>query len=162
MRPNLDSLAEEIQQHLEAEHFVVFRSQSRATDDNATVYWDTATEADFRKFLECALQLGVRLVHFHARTFQAEHREEAQELMEDCHLSRDEKRELMRRISELSIYEGFTCAVELSFDFDRKVYLYEMQTDWYEEWQDILDELEMSGGEDAGEGGNFGGFYSNN
>jgi len=52
--------------------------------------------------------------------------------------------------------------VELSFDFDRKVYLYEVQTDWYEEWQDILDELEMSGGEDAGEGGNFGGFYSNN
>lgn len=162
MQPNLDSLTEEIQQYLESEHFVVFRSQARVLDEAATIYWDTARETDYRRFLECALHLGIRLINFHARIFRAHHREEALEILEDCDLSREEKRETSRRIADLAIYEGFTCAIELSFDYDRRVYMFEVQTDWYEEWQDILDELEASGPEAPNEEGGFGGFYSNN
>lgn len=160
MRPNLDSLTEEITQFLEAEHFVVFRSLSRAADGHQLIYWDTDRHSDFKLFLECALKIGVRLIHFHTREFTLAHREEALEQLEEADLPRDEKRTLERRIEDLAIYEGFTCAIELSFDFEGRVYLFEMQTDWYEEWHDILDELEGSlPDEDAG---SFGGYYSSN
>jgi len=162
MRPNLDSLTEEIQNYLEAEHFIVFRSLSRAADEAAFIYWDAPRQPDFRRFLDCALQLGVRLIHFHTREFRGHHREEALALLEETDLSRDDKRTLERRIKELAIYEGFTCAIELSFDFESRIYLFEVQTEWYEEWHDILDELEAAAPEDTGEAGGYGGFYSNN
>lgn len=160
MRPNLDSLTEEISHYLEAEHFVVFRSLSRAGEGPAMVYWDTDRHSDFKLFLDCALKVGVRLVHFHSREFTLAHREEALEQLEDSDLPRDEKRVLERRIEELAIYEGFTCAIELSFDFESRIYLFEMQTDWYEEWHDILDEIEGALPDD--EAGSYGGYFSNN
>ncbi len=161
MRPNLDSLQEEILGYLEAEHFVVFRCLSRVHDRVEFIYWDVERNPDYRAFLDCALKLGIRLIHFHSRDFRAAHREEALGLLEESDLARDEKRTLERRIEELAIYEGFTCAIELSFDFEGRVYHFEVQTEWYEEWHEILDELEQPGPEDGGPSG-YGGFYSNN
>jgi hypothetical protein len=162
MRPNLDSLSEEILQYIKSENIILFRSMSRAADQVRFIDWDTDHEPDFRRFLECALGLGVRLIHFHNREFRSQHREEALAMLEDLGLSRDAKRELERRIRDLAIYEGFTCAVELTFDYENRTYLYEMQTEWYEEWQDILDDLELDTDIDGDEAGGFGGFYSNN
>jgi hypothetical protein len=162
MRPNLDSLTEEIQQYLTDEHFVVFRSMSRTGEDGQFVFWDTRRDPDFHHFLDTALQLGIRLVHFHSREFGHFHREDALEQLEQAELPRDEKRTLGRRLEELGIYEGFICAIELSFDFENRIYVFELQTEWYEEWHDILDEIE-----DASPGGSGGdsepyGYYSNN
>ncbi len=41
LRPNLNTLHEEVQSYLEAEHFVVFRCLTRAGNDAPVVYWDT-------------------------------------------------------------------------------------------------------------------------
>ncbi len=162
MTPNLDSLSEEIQQYLESEHFILFRSRTRLLDEGAYIYWDTHKQPDYHRFLDCALQLGVRLVHFHSREFRHEHREEALELLEEVELTREEKRDLQRRIKELAIYEGFLCAIEMTFDFEGRIYVFELETEWFDEWRDILDSLEASDVEPAeGEGG-YGGFYSNN
>jgi hypothetical protein len=162
MRPNLDSLSEEIAQYLEAEHFIVFRSLSRTAEEDQFIYWDARRHPDYKQFLDCALQLGVRLIHFNAREFSAFHREDALEQLEEVELSREEKREMARRIEELRIYEGLTCAVELSFDFEGRIYLFELQTEWYEEWHEILDEIEAALPGGGGEGGSYGGYYSNN
>ncbi len=161
MRPNLDSLTEEITQYLEAEHFVVFRGLSRAMESQNFVYWDTERYADFRAFLDCALKLGTRLIHFHTREFTLAHREEAIDQLEQADLTREEKRDLKRRIEELAIYEGFTCAIELTFDYEGRVYVFEIETEWYEEWHDILDEIEESFPEEDASGLS-GGYYSNN
>lgn len=161
MRPNLDSLTEEISHFLEAEHFVIFRSLSRADENPAMVYWDTDRHPDFKLFLECALKVGVRLVHFHTREFTPAHREEALDQLEDVDLAPNEKRLIERRIQELAIYEGLTCAIELSFDFEGRIYIFEMQTEWYEEWHDILDEIDGSLPDDD-PSAYGGGYYSNN
>jgi hypothetical protein len=160
MRPNLDSLSEEIAQYLEAEHFIIFRSLSRSADDGLFVYWDTRKSPEYKQFLDCALQLGVRLIHFNPREFSGFHREDALEQLEIVELPREEKRELERRINELRIYEGLTCAVELSFDFENRIYLFEVQTEWYEEWHEILDEIEAAAPTGVDESGY--GYFSNN
>lgn len=161
MQSNLDTLAEEIQQYLASEHFIIFRGMSRSEDDAPMIYWDADRQPDYKAYLDCALQLGVRLVHFHTREFSQQHREEALDQLEECELGREEKRALERRINELAIYEGLTCAIEISFDFENRVYFFELRTEWYDEWNDVLDELEDA---DPSEGGQepFGGYYSNN
>lgn len=163
MRPNLDSLSEEIQQYLEAEHFVVFRSMTRALESPETVWWDSERHPDFRQFLDVALKLGLRLISFHHREFSAIHREDAIERLEEADLPRDAKRALERRINELQIYEGFTCALELSFDFEGRLYVFELETEWYEEWHEAMDEIEDAMPDDEGEEPNhYGGYFSNN
>jgi hypothetical protein len=162
MRPNLDSLTEEIQQFLEAEHFIIFRSRSRVPDEARLVEWDSEKHSDFRQFVDCALKLGVRLINFHTREFNAGYREDAIEQLEECELPREEKRELSRRIEELALYEGFLCAIELSFDYDGRVYVFDLETEWYEEWHEIMDEIEDAMPDDEdGSGGPYN-LYSNN
>jgi|WetSurMetagenome_2_1015567.scaffolds.fasta_scaffold297537_2 hypothetical protein len=162
MLPNLDSLTEEIQHYLEAEHFVIFRSMSRTTEEGPFVFWDSSRIPDYRKFLETALQLGVRLIHFHSREFRSHHRQEALELLQEADIPREEKRDLERRVEELAIYEGFTCAIELSFDYEKTTYVFELQTEWYDDWHEILDELEDAAPGDMDDRSGYGGFYSNN
>jgi hypothetical protein len=162
MQSNLDTLAEEIQHYLAAEHFVVFRGMSRAEDESSMIFWDSERSPEYKSFLDCALQLGVRLIHFHVREFSPQHREEALEQLESCGVERDEKRAIERRINDLAIYEGLTCAIELSFDFETRIYMFELRADWYDEWHDVLDEIEDSITGDDGEDQYGGGYYSNN
>lgn len=162
MRPNLDSLTEEIQQYLDAEHFVTFRSESRFGEEQRIVAWDTDRIPDFRQFLDCASKLGVRLIHFNQRELTATHRQDALSMLDDADLPSEEKRDLERRLEEFVIYEGFTYAIELTFDFDAKVYLFELETEWYEEWREVLDEIEDAVPGLDEDPGPYGGYYSNN
>ncbi|MBE0658188.1 MAG: hypothetical protein IH602_10895 [Bryobacteraceae bacterium] len=162
LQPNLNSLTEEVQHYLETEHFIVFRCLTRAGDEAPIVYWDTERHPEFKPFLDCALQLGIRLIHLHVREFTSMHREEALDQLGESALDRNQQREMKRRIEELTIYEGLTCAVEMSFDFEGRLYIYQVHTEWYEEWQDLCDELEdfMGDGEDGPD--KYGGYFSNN
>jgi hypothetical protein len=161
MRPNLDSLTEEIQHYLDSEHFVTFRSESRLAEEHRMIEWDTARIPDFRQFLDCASKLGVRLVHFNQREFSPEMRQDALASLEDADLPDEERRALERRVEEFVIYEGFTYAIELTFDFDGKTYLFELETEWFEEWEDLLDDVEDALPGFDEEPGPFG-YYSNN
>ncbi len=62
----------------------------------------------------------------------------------------------------MSKYEGQLCAVEMSFDFEGRVYMYAVETEWFAEWESILDELEMAEPEAGEDGESYGGLYSNN
>ncbi len=65
---------------------------------------------------------------------------------------------------ELRAYEGVTCSLELAFDHHSRLYVYEVQPDWYEEFLGMGDEitshLPMPEEEDDDE--SLGGFYSKN
>jgi len=43
----------------------------------------------------------------------------------------------------LRAYEGFTCLIELFFDKEAQSFLYGLRTDWYNEFLDILDEIDV-------------------
>lgn len=161
MEKNLERLAADIDKHLHAESFIVYRCMSRMNEKREIVFWDRDRQPDVRQFLECAQQMGVRLVHFHERSFDASQKEMALEILEEAELPREERRDMERRIQAMSKYEGKLCAVELSFDFEGRIYMYAVETEWFAEWEAILDELEAAGPEMDGED-RYGGFYSNN
>jgi hypothetical protein len=162
MKLDLDALKTEVLEHLEAEGFVVFHGYSRLAESDSFVAWDTDRFPDYRSFVAAAKRAGVKLIVYHFREFTAAHIEEASERLEDSEMSMDERRPIERRLKALQGYEGFTCALELSFDFENRVYLFSLRSEWYEEYLDLLEEIDAAFGDEDDEDDSIGGYYSRN
>jgi hypothetical protein len=164
MQQNLDTLKTEIQEFLEARGFIVFHGYSRLMDSLPLVYWDLEHYPDYKLFLKAAEAAGARMIVFHRREFAAGMIEDALEQLQDAELAPAERRSTERRLRELRVYEGFTCTLELSFDYQNRVYLYDLRTEWYNELNDILDEIESALPDEEDEAGDssMGGYFSKN
>ena len=163
MSLNLDELRTEILTHLESQGFVVFHGYSRLADTDSFVAWDVDRKPDYRGFLETAKNAGVKLIVYHWREFSRAHLDEAAERLEGCDISVEEQRGLEKRLRELRAYEGFTCALELSFEFEARVYLFNLRAEWYEEYLDLLEEMDAAlPDEEDEEDDSIGGYYSRN
>jgi hypothetical protein len=64
----------------------------------------------------------------------------------------------------MKMYDGFTCAIEISFDHNGSLHMFELHTEWYSEINALLDELDLVGASDDGDDDDdsFGGYYSKN
>lgn len=163
MSLNLDTLKSEIRTYLDDNGFVTFQGMSRRLDEMREVEWDVTRYPDYRHFLDVARQLGVKLVVFHHRDFSDETIDTALDSLEDAGMEYDDQRSVEQRLRELRVYDGFTCAIELSFEYADTLYMFDLQTEWYRELNTILEEVEMSSAvEDEDEGNPLGGYYSQN
>jgi hypothetical protein len=155
----------EILEFLETAGFAVFRSSPGGLEGLPMVLWDVEHFPDYQAFLEVARKAGVTLVLFAAAEFESSDLDELTEQLEDCELTRDERREYESRIRELRIFEGVTCSIELAFDHHSRLYVYEVQPDWYEEFLNLEEEIssrftddsESEQGDDS-----LGGYFSKN
>lgn len=164
MMPNLDSLRNEIEQHLESRGLAVFRSYPRTDSENlvsAAVIWDSENHPDYREFVEAACAAGVRLVTLYAREFTSDLIETALEHLSASELDRDERRAIDTRLNEMQAYEGFTCQIELSFDHAQRTYVFDLRTEWFDELNDLLEQIDDSF-QDEGDQNPLSGYYSNN
>ena len=84
--------------------------------------------------------------------------------LDDCELSREEKREYESRLRDLRTFEGVTCTLELAFDYQARLYVYEVQPDWYEEFLSIDEEIAArAAGIDGSDGDDsLDGYFSKN
>ncbi len=166
MKQNLDELKGEILKHLIERGFVVFHGQSRAMEPSPTVFWDCESYPDYKMFLQSAERTDVKIVVFHSREFSAGVIDEAIDAVKDADLTLEEQRSIARRLRELRKYAGFTCAIELSFDVQSRVYAFDLRTEWYDELSNILatidSELLDEPGNEADEEGPIGGYFSRN
>lgn len=147
MKPNLDSLREEIESYLQERGLAAFHGAPFDYDDAPTVYWDTARDADYRAFLAVAEAAGVRLIALHAEQFDEELIDDALERLEGAQLDGSRRAAIERRFRELRRYDGFTCRIELSFDHSPRVYVFDLRTEWFDELGNMLDEIEEAGEE---------------
>ncbi len=162
MKPDLDTLKTEILDYLEKAGFVVFHGYSRVGDATPAIYWDTVRFPDFKPFLDSAKQAGVNLIVFHHREFTAEDIDEALEELEECGLPSEEQRSLHQRLRDMRAFEGFTCALELSFDYQGRAYIYDLRAEWYEDFLDVVDEIESSISDEEEGDESMGGYFSRN
>lgn len=162
--PDLDTLKGEIEHYLEEQGFAIFRGFPRTLDSLPLVYWDCDNYPDYKAFLDTAKAVGVRLVVYHQHEFASEQLDNALERLEECELPRDDQRAMERRLKEMRLYDGFTCALELSFDHEGRIYVFDLRTDWYEEFSDLLDDINMlTAGSDEEDGENpMSGYFSKN
>ncbi len=163
---DLDTLKSEILQYLEASGFAVFRSHPGELEGLPLICWDCERFPDYRMYLETAQKVNASLILFAAREFEHAEIEEETEALEECEISREDRREYDRRLREFRQYEGKTCSLELGFDHNSRIYVYEVHPDWYDEFLELSDDIATnmpSHVEDDEEGDSgMGGFYSNN
>lgn len=159
---NLDTLKREILEYLETGGFAVFHSTSGGLEGLPMVVWNSEEYPDYRMFLDTARQAGVKLILFASSEFGSEELEEAKSELQDCDLSREERRDLESRLSDLRIYEGVTCSLELAFDYQSHYYVYELRPDWYDEFLSIGDEIDAHLPKPADDDDSLGGYFSNN
>jgi len=161
---NLDTLKREIVEYLDSGGFAVFHSSPGALEGLPMVLWDTQRYPDYQLFLEVARKSGTAVMLFATREFESADIDELVERLNESSLPRDERREYESRLREMRIYEGVTCSLELAFDYNSRLYVYEVQPDWYEEFLNLEEEItsrfaEENGG-DAGD--SLGGYFSKN
>lgn len=162
MHINLDTLKDDIKNALAEDHFVVFHGYARATEHLSAVYWDTERHPGHEEFLQTAKAAGVSLIVFHEQEFNTAMVDDAVDQLEGSDLAAEDYRLIQGRLEELRRYDGFTCAVELSFDYQGRVYIYGVRSEWFEEYSDILDELEFGLPEEDQDEPPIGGYFSKN
>jgi hypothetical protein len=143
MKPNLDVLKPEIELYLEEAGIAVFYGYSRPLDAAPTVYWDCEQYPDYRLFIQSARAAGAKLVVFHQREFFSEQIDEALEKLHACELPPQDSHHFEERLSDLRAYEGSVCSIELSFDLEGRVYLFDLRTEWFDEFSEIQDEIHL-------------------
>ena len=162
---NLDTLKREIPDYLDANGFAVFRSRPGALEGFPLLLWDTENHPDYQTFLDVARKTGTALVLFATREFESGDIEDLVEQLESMELSREEQRDYEKRLRAFRGYDGVTCSLELAFDYNSRLYVYELQPDWYEEFVGVEDELMSRMGDDDDlddDDHTLGGYYSRN
>jgi len=160
---NLDTLKREILDYLESREFAVFRSSPGALEGTQMVLWDSEHFPDYRMFLDAASKAGVKLILFASREFEASDIDDLIEQLDDLDFDQEEERDYQARLRKLRPYEGVTCSLELAFNHDSRLYVYEMQPDWYEEFLEIEDEIaSLITDDELDEGDSLGGYFSKN
>jgi hypothetical protein len=161
---NLDTLKQEILEYLERSEFAIFRSAPGGLEGLPMVLWDAERYPDYQMFLEAARKTGAKMILFASREFDSSEIDEAVEQLDECDLSREERRDLEGRLRQMRSHEGVTCSLELAFDHHARMYVYELRPDWYEEFLSIGDEISVHLPDDEGgddDDGSFG-YFSNN
>ena len=161
---NLDTLKREILEYLETAGFAVFRSSPGGLEGLPMVLWDVEHHPDYQAFLDVARQAGVKLILFAAAEFESADLDELLEQIEDCDLPRDEQHDYQSRLRELRSFEGVTCSIEIAFDYQSRLHVYEVQPDWYEEFLNLEEEItaRFSDEGDLERGDSLGGYFSKN
>jgi len=161
---DLDTLKQEILAYLEHSDFAVFRGAPGGLEGLPLVLWDAERYPDYRMFLDTARKTGAKMILFAAREFDSPEIDEAIDELEECDLTRDERRDLESRLRKLRVHQGVTCSLELAFDHHARMYVYEIRPDWYEEFLNIGEEIAVHLPNDEAEqedDGSFG-YFSNN
>ncbi|MBX9601194.1 MAG: hypothetical protein K2X35_09320 [Bryobacteraceae bacterium] len=160
MTQNFDRLRDEILEYLEGTNLGVFLGIPPNLDGTGVVAWNVEVDPDYRRFLKAAEKAGARIVVFHATELTPETVDETAEELEALTIERDERRELESKLKDARKHVGSTGAIELSFTVDSRVYVFEIRTDWFSDFLDIEEALEMyfpslNGEEDDSMGGYF-------
>ena len=160
---NLEPLKREILAYLASSEFAVFHCSPGGLDALPLVLWDVERYPDYQMFLDAARKAGVKLILFGACELEAADLDELKEGIEESELTREQQRDCLSRLRALRAYEGVTCSIELAFDFNSRVYVYELQPDWYDDFVNLEDEImaHVPDSEDD-DNGSLGGYYSKN
>ena len=162
MDVNLDTLKSEILEYLEAGGFAVFHSTPGGLDGMPLVVWNADAYPDYQMFVETAKAVGAKLILFATSEFMVEEIDAALEELETCDMSRDERRDLESRLSDLRPFVGVTCSLELAFDHQARYYVYEVRPDWYDDFLTISDEIDAHMPVPAEDDNSLPGYFSKN
>jgi hypothetical protein len=167
MTSNLNTLRAQIEEHLTSRGLVAFHGFLGSSGHQPSAYWDTARRPDYQEFIATAEAAGARVITMFANEFSADEVDHALAMLEGSELDPEESRSIESRLREMRAYDGFTCSIELSFDHAGRSYLFELSTEWHDEFNDLRERIDdaYSDADDPEEDDDrpsFGSYYSQN
>ena len=162
MTNNLDSVLAEIYDSLTARNLVVFHAEARGPELASGVYWDTDQHPSHEQFLDAAAASGAKLVTMYTKRFSEEQIDEALAQLEESEIDRQDQKILERQLKDLRIYEGRLSTIELGFTSDAREYIFELRSEWFDEYGDVMDRIETSYLMPEDDSPLDGGYYSRN
>lgn len=162
MKPNLDGLTTEIEHYLEESGMGIFYGHARSLESLPVVYWDSAKHPDYRPFIEAARTAGAKLIVIHQSEFSSHQIDDALEQLAACDLPREEHLDFEQRLKELRVYDGLVCSIELTFDHQGAVFVFDLRTEWFEELNEIVDEIQVLTSEPDDDDTPISGYFSRN
>lgn len=170
-KPNPQIVKDEILEYLRREGLAVFHVEPEMWPTERTVWWDSDREPDYRKFVTAAKAAGAQMLLYFDQELTEETLGEVEDSLELATLEPEEFREYARELGDMRSYIGFTSRMGIGFAKDGIFYWYELESPWYEQLMDLMEELQMSSlpydsrrGEPDEDEENppLGNFYSNN
>ena len=70
------------------------------------VLWDAERYPDYQMFLETARKTGAKMILFASSEFECTEIDDAVEELDECDLTREERRDLEARLRELRVHRG--------------------------------------------------------
>lgn len=162
MKPNLEALRAEIPDYMESRGLATFRGFSRSQGESPMVEWDCERFPDYKAFLAVAETLDVKLIVFRDQEFHELLVEASLEDLEDSDLPFEDRRDLERRLREFRNYSGFTCSIEMTFEYDGTLYCFELRTEWFRDFQRLNEELDSIIEDGSDDEPPIGGYFSHN
>jgi hypothetical protein len=163
MAVDLETLRKDVESFLEKEGVPVFFGEYGMFDTVHQVTWDVQSHPDFREFVAAGRQAGAPIFVFSYHALSLDQIDDAMEMLEDANLPREDQRNFETRLKQLEGYEGFTCSLDLSFRIDGQTYVYQRETDWYHDLNDILAELTaLSQADQASDEDDLNNYFSKN
>ena len=95
------------------------------------VTWDADIHPDFRSFIATGKKAGAVLFVYSSQSFSLGQIDDAMDMLEEAMLTHEEKRNFETKLRQLQAYEGFTCAIDLSFNLNGQTYSYARESEWY-------------------------------
>lgn len=167
MNLNLDTLKEDIVRYLEENDFVIFHG-AHVDLDPYPVKWNVKSYPDYQMFLHVARRSGANLIVVQSLEFERSDVELAYELLDEADLNFEEEDVFRKKLADYETYSGFTCRLRLAFSIGQQAYTYEAAASWFEEFEELCDELEDTSyyledeDEEDAEESNGLGFFSKN
>ena len=163
MHSNLDTLKQEIVDALQSEDIAVFYGNAHPLENGGSVYWDSDRNPDYRAFLAAAQKVGARMIIFSEREFRSDDIDQSIEEMEDCEITHEDRKVFERKLRNMRVFEGRTCAVRMTFHYEKRGYVFELRTEWFDEFLEISDEIASRlPDEEEEDEDSLGGYYSKN
>ncbi len=141
---NLDTLKREILEYLEARGFAVFHSSPGGLEGQPMVLWDAERHPDYQISWKSRQEERDQADHCSPRANSQPERywTICWRNWTNAISTREEQRDYRSAAcASCASIEGVTCTLELAFDYHSRLYVYEVQPDWYDEFLSIEDEI---------------------
>ncbi|MBM3784695.1 MAG: hypothetical protein FJW30_10070 [Acidobacteria bacterium] len=140
---DLEKLKKEIREYLEKRGVAVFHGLSRLPGEQQVVIWDFELHPDFKEFVTCASALGIKVMHMHERILTQDSWDDIETSLETFELPATAHTDLSRRLKALAPYIGFLAGIELTFDFESRLYIFEARAEFFNEFLELDDEVSL-------------------
>ena len=137
---DLDRMRNEMQGYLRLSGLPVFYGLGGPDEENYT-YWDTRTYPDWRQFMDVAKESGARLLVFSSTVLQVEDVDMALEHLEEAAMEREERSQFLDRLNILRLHEGQAAWVRIAYEHEGRWFAYERIATWYDEYRDMMEEI---------------------